>query len=69
MSEFVLPGDKLIPTSALKQNEKYKICARGIIMNDNDEPHATLPGFFHENNERIWINTFSQKFVFFIFTL
>uniref|UniRef100_A0A914Z2Q6 Ribosomal RNA-processing protein 40 n=1 Tax=Panagrolaimus superbus TaxID=310955 RepID=A0A914Z2Q6_9BILA len=61
MSEFVLPGDRLIPTAALKQNEKYKICARGIIMRD-EEPHASLPGFFHENKEKIWINTFSQKY-------
>uniref|UniRef100_A0A914QGJ5 K Homology domain-containing protein n=1 Tax=Panagrolaimus davidi TaxID=227884 RepID=A0A914QGJ5_9BILA len=61
MGEFVLPGEKLIPKNAIKPNELYKLCSRGIVMN-NEEPHASLAGFFHEKNEKLWINTYAQKY-------
>uniref|UniRef100_A0AC35G232 K Homology domain-containing protein n=1 Tax=Panagrolaimus sp. PS1159 TaxID=55785 RepID=A0AC35G232_9BILA len=61
MGEFVLPGEKLIPKNTIKPNELYKLCSRGIVMN-NEEPHASLAGFFHEKNEKLWINTYAQKY-------
>ena len=60
MGEFVLPGDKIYPLNATKPGQQHKLCGSGIVVKD-EEPHASVPGFVHENLEKVFVNSFYRR--------
>lgn len=66
MTDFVIPCQKIIPKNAVKAGEQHKLCGRGIVIL-NDEPHASVAGFVHENAEKIWVNSFYRRYILLLY--
>lgn len=61
MTDFLLPGDKIILKTKLPSAKKHKLCGRGIKVIKNTS-YSSVAGFLHENREKVWVNSHYRRY-------